>query len=117
MKNKKTKKDRQKDALMIVGTVIAVTAIVATGWYEIIYDPIQEMIYFPFDNGTSKWLNVEQIVDFTFENGTTVQIPVLNATQYMDFEDFQGKVIHLKNMKTDYNFKHTDFIGSKTGKK
>lgn len=111
------KKEVKKQIVTILGTIIAISLIGYIGWYEIIYDPIEVQIYFPFDNGTHKWINSEAMIPYDFKNGTIIEMSVLNATKHMNFEDYQQKVIHLKNGKTDHFYKHTDFIGSKTGNK
>jgi hypothetical protein len=114
---KKTKTEKKKQIGIVIGTIIAISAIVYIGWYEIIYDPIEVQIYFPFDNGSSRWVNMDTIIPYDFKNGTIIEISVLEATKLMDFEDFQQKIIHEKNGKVDHIYKHTDFIGSKTGNK
>lgn len=113
--NKDAKQEHQKKKAGIIISVIFGSIVLFVIFYSTFYsDPVMVMYQYTFDNGTQRWLEANQIINYDFKNGTKADITVENLVNHLQLKTSIQKVIHLKDGRTDYHYKHTDSIGSKT---
>lgn len=113
--NKGTSKDNRKrrDGI-IIGIFFGAIFLSFVLYYTFDFDPVMIMYHYTFDNGTQRWLDADHIISYDFKNGTNAEITVEDLMKHLKLKTSIQKVIHLKDGRTDYIYKHTDSIGSKS---
>lgn len=115
MKDKENKsKKKSKSPFLIVGLMVGISLIGVITYGEITKDdPVTIMIYYPFENGTSKWVYMDDTLPVHTQSGT-IWISVQEAFIERNMTSYQMKTIHLNSGYVDYQFVYEDSIGGTT---